>query len=65
MYSDLLLRVGSKTLSAALGGFSLFCLYYSGKVVNPDVAWDLFGNAVILGGLAIVIVYCQEKWLKD
>jgi membrane-associated PAP2 superfamily phosphatase len=64
MYSNLILRVGSKYLSAALGGFSLFCLFYAGRVTNPDLAWQLFGNALILGGLATAIAYCQEKWLK-
>jgi hypothetical protein len=48
-----------------MGGFALFCLYYAGKVANPDVAWHLFGNALICSGLATAIVYCQNKWLKD
>ena len=65
MYSIFLLRIGSQVLSATMGGFSVFFLYYTGKVTNSDVAWQLFGNAVVLGGLATAIVYCQNKWLNN
>jgi hypothetical protein len=64
MYTDLFLRVSSHTLSTAMGGFAIFFLYYTGKVTNPDVAWQLFGNALILGGFATAIVYCRNKWLN-
>jgi hypothetical protein len=64
MYTDVILRVGSQVLSTTMGAFAVFCLYYTGKVTNPDVAWQLFANVLILGGLATAIAYCQNKWLN-
>jgi hypothetical protein len=65
MFTDLIIRAGSKTLSTAFGSFAVFCLYYTGRVANPDAAWVLLGNTLILGGLATAIVYGQSKWLND
>jgi hypothetical protein len=64
MYSAFILRAGSQALSAAMGGMAVFCLYYTGQVAEPDFAWDLFTNTLIMGGLATSIVFCQNKYLN-
>jgi len=63
MFSTLILRVGSEVLHATMGGFALFCLYYAGYVSNPDVARELFIEALKWGGMAAAIVYCKGKYL--
>ena len=61
MYSILLLRWSSQVLSAMLGGMAVFCLYYALVLGDPS----LFILVIKFGGPAIVIVYCQNKYLKE
>jgi hypothetical protein len=61
MYAILLLRWSSQALSAILGGMAVFCLYYA--VLLGDLR--LFILVIKFGGPAIVIVYCQNKYLKE
>jgi len=61
MCSILLLRWSSQVLSAMLGGMAVFCLYYT--VMLGDLS--LFTLVIKFGGPAIVIVYCQNKYLKE
>jgi hypothetical protein len=58
-----LLRLSGQVLSAIVAGMSLFRLYYSGNVYNPNVVWVLTGDALIWSGLATVIVYCKQRCL--
>jgi hypothetical protein len=60
MYATLLLRWGSQTLSATLGGIAVFCLYYAVLLGDPN----LFILVIKFGGPAIAIVYCQNKYLS-
>ena len=61
MYSILLLRWSSQVLSATLGGMAVFCLYYTVVLGDPG----LFTLVIKFGGPAIVIVYCQNRYLKE
>jgi len=61
MYSILLLRWSSQVLSAMLGGIAVFCLYYTVILGDPS----LVTLVIEFGGPAIVIVYCQNKYLKE
>jgi hypothetical protein len=62
MFAVMMLRVGSEFLHAMMGGFALFCLYYAGKVPDPDLVRSLIIEALKWGGLASVIVYCKGKY---
>jgi hypothetical protein len=61
MYSIFLLRWSSQALSAILGGMAVFCLHYAVILGDPG----LFTLVIKFGGPAIVIVYCQNKYLRE
>ena len=61
MYSILLLCWSSHVLSAMLGGMAVFCLYYTVVLGDPS----LLTLVIQFGGPAIVIGYCQNKYLKE
>jgi hypothetical protein len=63
MQAAFLLRVGTRILSAILGGLAVFCLYYAAQLSDPDVVWELFIKALVSGGAAAAIVYFQAKYL--
>jgi hypothetical protein len=48
-------------MSAIFGGMAVFCLYYTVVLGDPR----LFTLVIKFGGPAIVIVYCQNKYLKE
>jgi hypothetical protein len=60
MYATFLLRCGSQTLSAVLGGMAVFCVYYAVLLGDPK----LLILVVKFGGPAIAIVYCQSRYLS-
>jgi hypothetical protein len=60
MYSNFLLRLTSQILSATLGSMAVFCLYYAALLGDPR----LFIEVIKFGGLAIAILYCQDKYLS-
>jgi len=57
------LRINSKVLSSLMGGFALFCLYYAGKVIDPQAVLRLLLDTLFYGGSATAIVYFQGKYL--
>jgi hypothetical protein len=63
MLAALMIRVGSEVLSASMGGFALFCLYYAAKLSDPDAVRLLCVEALEWGGAAAAIVYCQGRYL--
>ena len=65
MYAAMLVRVGSEVLHSVMGGFSLFCLYYAGKVTEYHLALYLVTHGLEWGALAAVIVYCKERYLES
>jgi hypothetical protein len=63
MPAAILLRISSQLLSSLMGGFALFCLYYTARLSDPDVVWVLFAYALKWGGGATAIVYFQGRYL--
>jgi hypothetical protein len=63
MYSDLIIHVGSQLLSSIMGGMAVFCIYYAATLSDFHIVSVLLGDALIWGGLASAIVYCQNKYL--
>jgi len=64
MYSIFMMRVSSKILSAILGGMAVFCLFYAAWLPDPDAVRLLLCKALVWGGAATAIVYCQDKYLS-
>jgi hypothetical protein len=65
MFAALMIRVGSQTLSAVMGGMALFCLYYAAQIPEHNVVWYLFLSALKWGGAATAIVYFQGRYLDQ
>jgi hypothetical protein len=63
MYSAYILRVGSQILSAAMGGMAVFSLYYAAVLPEPHSVCLMLAEALKWGGVATIIVYCQDKYL--
>jgi len=63
MPSALLLRWCSQILSAALGGYAVFCLRFAVVLLDPHIVGLMFVQTLICGGLATAIVYFQDKYL--
>jgi hypothetical protein len=64
MQSAFILRISSQILSAITGGTAVFCLYYAGQVPDPNAAWLLLAESLKWGGIAVVILFCQNKYLE-
>jgi hypothetical protein len=62
MFAGMLLRVGSLVLHSVMGGMSMFCLYYAGQISDFRLARNLLTNALLWGGLAVTVIYCQNKY---
>jgi hypothetical protein len=65
MFSAMILRVGSEVLHSIMGGMCVFCLYYAGKVTDPDVVRYLILDALQWGGLAAAVLYCKIQYLEN
>ena len=65
MQATILFYLASRVFSALMGGVSLFCLYYAGKVPDPNAVGSLLINALIWGGCAATIVYFQGRYLNN
>jgi len=63
MQAAFLLRIGSRILSAIMGGMAVFDLYYAAQVSDPKLVLWLFTDGLTWGGLASAIVYLQGKYL--
>ena len=63
MYAAFILRIGSQALSGILGGMAVFCLCYAAWLPDPELVRDLLLKALLSGGAATVIVYCQRRYL--
>jgi hypothetical protein len=63
MYAAFILRMGSQVLSAILGGLAVFCLCYAAWLPDPELVQNLLFKALLSGGAATVIVYCQRRYL--
>jgi hypothetical protein len=63
MHAAFILRVGSQVLSTILGGLAVFCLCYAGWLPDADLVRALLFKALLSGGAATVIVYCQRRYL--
>jgi hypothetical protein len=50
-----------------MGAFAVFCLCEAAiiavLVTNPKTVWFLVEHAVVWGGLASALLYCQGKYL--
>jgi hypothetical protein len=46
-----------------MGGMAVFCLYYAAQIPDPNLVRYLLFDALKWGGLAAIILYCQEKYL--
>jgi hypothetical protein len=62
-----MLRLCSLVLHTAMGAFAVFCLCEAAiiavLVTNPKTVWFLVEHAVVWGGLASALLYCQGKYL--
>jgi hypothetical protein len=65
MQAGILFYLASRVFSALMGGMALFCLYYAGKVSDPNTVGSLLINALIWGGCAATIVYFQGRYLNN
>jgi hypothetical protein len=63
MQAAALIRISSQLLSAMMGGFAVFCLYYATIITDPDVVQYLFLSVIKWGGCATAIVYFQGRYL--
>ena len=63
MQSALFLRWCSQIISAALGGYAVFCLRFAVVLADPHMVGLMFVQTLICGGLATAIVYFQDKYL--
>ena len=63
MLSAILIRVSTIAIHSMMGGMALFCLYYAAQSPDPNFVRYLLFDAVKWGGLAAIILYCQEKHL--
>ena len=63
MLSDLLLRLGSHVMFAIIGGMTVFCLFYAGRVHHHDLVRDLLIYTLIYDGGAKAIVYFKSRYL--
>ena len=52
MQGAFLLRIGSRILSAIMGGMGVFDLYYAAQVSDPKLVLWLFTDGLTWGGLA-------------
>ncbi len=65
----MMLRICSLVLHTAMGTFAVFCLSEAAilaailPIPNPKTVWFLVEHAVVWGGLASTILYCQGKYL--
>jgi len=57
------MRLSSQVLSAIMGGVGIFCLYYSWRASEYEIALHLFIYSLMWGGLASLIAYCQNRYL--
>ena len=65
MQAAILFYLASRVFSAIMGGVSLFCLYYAGKVPDPNAVESLLISALIWGGCAETIDYFQGRYLYN
>ena len=56
-------RMSAKLLHSLFGGFALFCLYWSFKLPHSPLVHRLLEHAVLWGGLAAAILFCQLRYL--
>ena len=59
-----LLRLASEVLHSVMGGMALVCLYFAGRLSDPDRVLDLIIDGLMYGGFAAAIVYCKNKYLE-
>jgi hypothetical protein len=64
MLSAQLLRVGSEVLHSVMGGMALFCLFYAGRVPDPQMVRYLLYGALKFGVPALIILFCKIKYLE-
>ena len=65
MQAPFLFRISSQLLSSILGGVTVFCLYYTAQLSDPDIVWYCFSKAVEFGGSATAIIYFQGRYLEQ
>ena len=65
MQAAILFYLASRVFSALMGGVSVFCLYYAGKVSDPNTVGSLLISALMWGGGAATLVYFQGRYLNN
>jgi hypothetical protein len=63
MLGFILLRLASEVLHSVMGGMAVICLYFAGRLSDPDRVLDLIIDGLMYGGLAAAILYCKLKYL--
>jgi hypothetical protein len=58
-----LLLLSSQTMSALMGGMTIFCLYYAAQVPDHEMVQYLFIDGLKWGTAAAAVVYFQGKYL--
>jgi hypothetical protein len=59
----MLIRVGTIALHSMKGGMAVFCLWYAALISDPNVVRWLVIEALKCGVPAVIILYCQVKYL--
>jgi hypothetical protein len=65
MQAAILFYLASRVFSTLMGGVALFCLYYAGKVSDPNTVGSLLISALMWGGGAATLVYFQGRYLNN
>jgi hypothetical protein len=63
MLSAILIRVSTIAIHSMMGGMAVFCLYYAAQIPDANLVRYLLFDALKWGGLATIVLYCQEKYL--
>ena len=58
-----LLRLASEVFHSVMGGMAVVCLYFAGRLSDPDRVLDLIIDGLIFGGFAAAILYFKIKYL--
>ena len=58
-----LLRLASEVFHSVMGGMAVICLYFAGRLSDPDRVLDLIIDGLMYGGFAAAIVYYKLKYL--